>query len=94
VGCNANSLYHLLDIKNLPEKLNIQEIKKALQVMREMKFNEEEREFYKQHLDFFFVYGVDLHLNKIFLAITTTVPAFQLLIVFFYTHSITNLYNI
>ena len=44
--------YDLLDAKKLPKEIDFPEIKKALKVMREMKFNEEEREMYNMHLDF------------------------------------------
>ena len=44
--------YDLLNIKELPEKINIPEIKKALKVMREMNLNKAEREIYDSHLDF------------------------------------------
>jgi len=44
--------YDLLDIKDLPDKINLPEIKKALTVMYEMNLNKEEREIYDSHLDF------------------------------------------
>jgi predicted transposase/invertase (TIGR01784 family) len=44
--------YDLFNIKDLPEEVNIPEIKKALRVMEEMTMNEEERDVYNSHLDF------------------------------------------
>ena len=44
--------YELLDMKDLPEKINLPEIKKALKVMYEMNLNKDEREIYDSHLDF------------------------------------------
>jgi predicted transposase/invertase (TIGR01784 family) len=44
--------YDLLDVKELPKEIDFPEIKKALKVMQEMKFSDEEREMYNMHLDF------------------------------------------
>ena len=44
--------YDLFDTKELPEEVNVPEIKKALRVMEEMTMNEEERDIYNSHLDF------------------------------------------
>jgi predicted transposase/invertase (TIGR01784 family) len=44
--------YDLLNIEDLPEKINLPEIKKALKIMHEMSLNKEEREVYNSHLDF------------------------------------------
>lgn len=44
--------YDLLEQNNLPKKMDIPEVQKALQVMCEMNMNQEERELYNNHLDF------------------------------------------
>jgi len=44
--------YSLLNVKELPQEINIPEIKKALKVMREMQLSQTEREIYDSHLDF------------------------------------------
>ena len=44
--------YTLLNVKKLPKKIDLPEIKKALKIMQEMKFNQEERDIYNSHLDF------------------------------------------
>jgi predicted transposase/invertase (TIGR01784 family) len=48
----ALTKYDLLNIAELPEKINIPEVKKALKVMHEMNLNKEEREIYDSHLNF------------------------------------------
>ena len=44
--------YVLLNAKSLPKEIDFPEIKKALSIMQEMKFNEHERDMYDAHLDF------------------------------------------
>ena len=44
--------YTLLDAQKLPKKIDFPEIKKALKIMQEMKFNQKERDIYNSHLDF------------------------------------------
>jgi predicted transposase/invertase (TIGR01784 family) len=44
--------YDLLNITELPDKINMPVVQKALKVMHEMNLSKEEREIYDSHLDF------------------------------------------
>jgi predicted aldo/keto reductase-like oxidoreductase len=43
--------YELLDIENLPKEINIPEIQKALNILKEMSFSKKEKDIYNAQLN-------------------------------------------